>query len=59
MVIRVGCYLRRGNTGLLLTANAVIAIRRRWLAKEKGCWHSISGRGGRAHRMLCLDSKAN
>jgi len=59
MVIRVGCYLRRENTGLLLTANAVIAIRRLWLAKEKGCWHSISGRGGRVHRMLCLDSKAN
>lgn len=35
MVIRVGCYLRRENAGLLLTANALIAIRRLWLAKEK------------------------
>ena len=59
MVIGVGCYLRRENTGLLLTAKAVIAIRRLWLAKEKRCWHTISGRGGRVHRMLCLDSKAN
>jgi hypothetical protein len=37
MVIGVGCYLRRENTGLLfLTARVVIAIRRLWLAKEKG-----------------------
>ena len=59
MVIRVGSYLRREKTGLLLTAKAVIAIRRLWLAKEKTCWHTISGRGGRVHRMQCLDSKAN
>ena len=43
MVIGVGCYLRRENTGLLFVmAKAVIAIRRLWLAKEKGVVKALS-----------------
>lgn len=55
----VSLFTNGESAGLLLTANAVIAIRILWLAKEKTCWHTISGRGGRIHRMRCLDSKAN
>lgn len=35
----------------------VIAIRFGWLRRKHLWWHTISGRGGRGHRMPCLDSK--